>query len=299
MKYVTIATLTLLLIFNQTVSACERGPALIGSLDSDVIDEASGVVPSKMREKKLIWINDSGGRSELIGTSLTGEIEKRVHLKEFYNRDYEALANGPCPSDKTANCIYVGDIGEGFIFRWEFKVGIFKEADFWASSSIRPEKIIHFSYPDKAVDAEAMIVDSNGNINLFSKSGSGISEVFYLSLSGKIHRLGEINLNGKVAGTKGKGPKITDAALSFDEKKVLLLTYGDIVEFNKILIDQLPTRAPWIPGRDFSILKGPELPQQETLTYIDPAGSFIVSSEYTRKNEPQIYLYKCAQRIVN
>ncbi len=294
MTHFKTAIIATALISSSAFAVCQNWTSKkAGILDRRVISEASGLTASQMKKDKLIWSNDSGGRSELYATNMAGKVERTVALSGFSNSDYEALASGPCLSKKTDSCIYVGDIGDGIGWRSNFKVGIFKESDFWANTSIRPEKVLEYSNgPD---NSEAMIVTKDGKIILFSKDSSGITEVYQMTSSGKMSLLGKVNLNNILDESRGKGPRVTDASLSVDGKKVLLLTYGDIAEISIDLLLKPESRREWKKGVDYNIVKGPGLPQQETISYTADH-SFIVSTESPDGDAPAVLLYSCAKR---
>jgi hypothetical protein len=293
----TALTLAALMLTTQADAVCGKWTAKqSGSLDKRIIDEASGLIASKVKKEKFIWSNDSGGRSELYATGVSGKVERTVSLSGFSNTDFEAIANGPCISKKSENCIYVGDIGDGIGWRSTFKIGIFKENDFWTKTSIKPEKVISFSYPKGAENAEGMIVTRDGKITIFSKDSSGITQIYQLTSTERISHLGQVDLNKVLEGSRGKGPRITDASLSADEKRTLLLTYGDIVEVNTNLLLNPQSRRAWQRGTDYTVIKGPGLPQQETISYTEADNSFIVSTESPDGNAPAVLLYSCQSR---
>lgn len=262
----------------------------IGNLDNKIINEASGLVTSALQKGKLIWSNDSGGDSALFATNIDGKFIKMVKLVGFNNTDFEAIASGPCPSNQSDTCLYVGDIGDGIGWRSDFKVGIFKESDFWASSSIKPEQVINFSYPSRANNAEAMVVTPEGKILILTKT-EGSSQVFSLDLEGKVTKLAQVELTGIIGKSRGKEPRITDADVSKDGDKVLILTYGDILEVSMASLVGVSSKN-WIKGVDFNVVKGPSLPQQETIVYTADE-SFIVSTESPDSTPPEIHAYTC------
>jgi len=266
--------------------------AQVGSLDKNVIKEASGLVASTLQVGKFIWSNDSGNNAELFATGKDGKVARTVRLSGTENQDTEALAIGPCPSNKADSCIYVGDIGDGMGWRSSFEISIFKETDFWAKTVINPEKII--KYAASSTNAESMIVTNEGKIIIFTKNENGISKIFIIdSITGKPTHSSQVDLNPLIAGARGKGPRITDASLSPDGDKVLILTYGDILEINlETVLSTLPSKQ-WRKGIDYNVIKGPALPQQETITYVNSDKAFIMSSESPNGELPPVLLYSC------
>jgi hypothetical protein len=263
----------------------------VGSLDTRLIDEASGLTASVLQKDKLIWSNDSGNAGELFATARDGKVIRTVRVNGFGNNDWEAVASSPCPSNKAESCLYVGDIGDGIGWTSSFKIGIFKEADFWSKTSISPEKTVGYS---ASMNAEAMIVTAEGKIIVFSKNESGKTQIVMVdSITGKATNAGTLDLNPLIAGARGKGPRITDASLSPEGDKVLILTYGDILEISMDVLNRTLSSKDWRKGIDFNVIKGPALPQQETLTYFNSDKEFIVSTESPDGDVPPVVLYSC------
>lgn len=288
-----LAMVATLLVAGNSFAICQNWKSSkLGTLDTRNVSEASGLVASKMEPGKFIWTNDSGKSATLYATGTDGKVVRTVQLKNFSNTDFEAMSLGPCPENKTESCIFIGDIGDGIGWRSNFKIGIFKESDFWKNTSIAPVSTISYSYPRGDENAEAMFVTNDGKIIVLSKNESGVTESYLVESSARVTHLGSINLNNVVAGARGKGPRVTDASLSADGSKVLILTYGDIVEVNSSLITKPQPRTQWTKGTDYVVIKGPALQQQETITYTS-ANSFIVSSEVENGGVADIISYSC------
>ena len=278
----------------QAYVCTQWSPVKLGTLQRDTISEASGMVVSNLQKDKFIWTNDSGNSSDLYATDKVGKVVRTVRLNNFSNSDFEALSLGPCPSNRAESCIYVGDIGDGMGWRSSFKIGIFKEKDFFSSTSISPEKVINYSYPNGAQNAESMVVTAEGKIHIFSKNESGVTQIYAIdSVSSKISHLGQVSIKGIVADARGKGPRLTDASLSADNKRLLLLTYGDILEVDfDLFVSATPSKS-WRKGIDFNVIKGPAFPQQETITYVNAEGAFAMSTESPNGEAQDIIAYTC------
>jgi hypothetical protein len=288
-----IAFVTAMILANNAFAICSNWKSSkIGVLDTRSVSEASGLVASKLQAGKLIWTNDSGKSATLYASGTDGKISRTVQLKGFQNTDFEALALGPCLEKKSESCIFVGDIGDGIGWRSNFKIGVFKESDFWNNTTISPVNTISYSYPKGDENAEAMFVTNDGKIIVLSKNESGVSEIYNVESSARVTHLGSLDLNSIVAGARGKGPRVTDASLSADGAKVLILTYGDIVEVNAALVTKPLARTTWKKGTDYNVVKGPALQQQETIAYTS-ANSFVVSSEVENGGVADIISYSC------
>ncbi|WP_408098908.1 hypothetical protein ACJVC5_08310 [Peredibacter sp. HCB2-198] len=293
MRNLLMSSVVALTMTSSAFAICPQWTAKrVGSLDKNMIDEASGLVTSVLQKGKFIWVNDSGAEPVLYATGMDGKVVRKVKMANFPNTDFEAMAMGPCPSNRGESCIYVGDIGSGMGWRSSLKIGIFKEKDFWSFGSIRPEYVIETKYPNGVNNSEAMVVTPEGQI-LFLSKAEGNTQIFVIAPNGRMSLVASVDTTKMLTGTRGKGPLITDAAISPDGDKLLMLSYSDIIEVNlKSLVGI--TQRQWKPGVDFNVIKGPGLPQQETVTY-DGQNSFIISSESEEEADgaPQIYSYTC------
>ncbi len=291
-KFLSIVVLSSIITQSALAGVCSNWSSTkVGTLDTRLVSEASGLIFS---QGKFIWSNDSGGEAALYASGNDGRILRTVTVRNFSNTDFEALALGPCLDNQSERCIYIGDIGDGIGWRSNFKIGVFKEADFWNGTTISPVRTISYSYPRSAENAEAMVVTSDARIFIFSKSDSGISEVYQVEANARVTQLGAVNLNSIIGPARGKNPRITDASLSADGQRILILTYGDIVEVKADLMLK-PQRAAWKKDVDYKVVKGPGLPQQETITYLSN-DSFLVSTEIADARTADIYAYSCAVR---
>jgi hypothetical protein len=106
------------------LAACERGPRAtwardgepalretiaIGTLDSDALNEGSGIVASPSTPGLFWALNDSGNESDLFALTADGHVRGAVRIKGATNHDWEALGVGLCPEGQ---CLFVGDVGD-------------------------------------------------------------------------------------------------------------------------------------------------------------------------------------------
>ena len=146
----------------------------IGTIKSDAINEASGMVASR-KNKSILWVhNDSGNSATLYAVNHSGELCGTFHIKDANSRDWEDIAIGPGP-DKNTDYIYIGDIGDNRSRYSSVIIYRIPEPNVNADSSekefeIGPPETIELVYPDNPKDAETLIVDSlNGDIYIISK----------------------------------------------------------------------------------------------------------------------------------
>lgn len=136
-----------------------EGPYAVGQIQGTVIDEASGLVASRIHNDLLWTHNDSGDDPRIFALSTKGAIQCTVRLKGASNVDYEDIAIGPGP-EKNVNYLYVADIGDNESKRANIIVYRFAEPNVSGKTSIdvTPERI-QLTYPDGARDAEALFID--------------------------------------------------------------------------------------------------------------------------------------------
>lgn len=288
----TTATITFFLLTSVSAFAfCpEWKTSKVGELDTQYVSEASGLAKSKLHPELFIWSNDSGAPETLYASKADGKIVRSVNLQNFPNYDYEAMAIASCPQNKTESCIFVADIGDNREARAEYRIGIFKEADFWNETSISPIQVVKYLYPHGNSNAESLIVTPEGQMIVFSKHKSGVSRILSIDIEGSVKELGTLDMK-ELAGLESWGALITDAAISPDGQKVLLLTYSDILEFNlsSLLAE---TRKPFVKGIDYTIIKGLPLEQQETITYTSQ-DTFIIATEVETGGTAELISYAC------
>ncbi|MGH7657569.1 MAG: hypothetical protein ACREL6_04995, partial [Gemmatimonadales bacterium] len=135
-----------------------------GAFTDAQLKESSGVAVSRAYPGILWTVNDSGNGPWIFATDTTGRAVARIPL-DARNRDWEAIALGPCPR---GSCLYVGDIGDNGEGRKEIGIYRLVEPD-PADSSLRRVEHLRVSYPDGAHDAEALAVDLKGGVWLITK----------------------------------------------------------------------------------------------------------------------------------
>ena len=238
---------------------------------------------------------------------------KGKHLAEFTidgakHKDWEDLTMMSCPGEASKSCIAVGDIGNNRYNRPTMTIYIAKEPSHFKTSktAILPlYKKIEFSLDTDQQNFESL-TSFGENLYLISKM-DGNAEQRYPGEEGK-SILYKLDMKKKKANTIARldllktkefytrneqGESVlkvpnhyswaTAADLSRDGKKLVLLTYGTIFEYD--------LGAGGIDNPDFSnykIVKIPNQPQVEAVA-LNSYGTFVVS-EY--KHQP-IYKIGC------
>lgn len=259
-----------------------------GIVEDTLINEASGLVASQNNAQTLWTHNDSGddARLFLIGMK-DGSNQGEFQLEGIQNRDWEDIALGVDPRDGK-NYVYVAEIGDNeakydtkYIYR-------FPEPTISSNTPMREvipkEQIetITFQYPDGARDAEALLIDENGDIYVISKREAevGIYRASYpVSTSETItlKKLGTLPVTSVVAGD------VSSAG-------VLLKTYTDIylwektaagVSIEELLTQNSPVKLPYT--REV---------QGESIAWDTDGKGYFTLSEEAFGQEAVLYFYQ-------
>lgn len=208
-----------------------------GVFEDPLLLESSGVVRSRVMERVLFTINDSGNDPIIFAFDSTGKSLGRWPIPGIGNRDWEAMAAGPCPA---GSCLYIGDIGDNL--ERETTVTIYRVPEprrlnvFRRASSAAPLVVdsLVFHYPTGPHDAEAMWVDSTGTAFVVTKGRTGGVQLYRLSAAafeaGRL-ALAEMVQLVPIKPGRGLGGSVTDAALSPDGRRVAIRTYSDVYFF--------------------------------------------------------------------
>lgn len=134
----------------------------------DVV-ESSAAVRSPSFPGVFWTLNDSGNDARLFAFDAGGLDLGAVRLTGVTNRDWEAMAAGPCPEGR---CLYVADIGDNLarhpsVVVWRVAEPEPPGAD--RASAATPSARLELRYPDGPRDAEAIWVDADTTLWIASK----------------------------------------------------------------------------------------------------------------------------------
>jgi hypothetical protein len=136
-----------------------------GALSDRALAEASGLTPSS-RVPGVLWShNDSGNDPVLFALDATGARLGRVVVRGAKNRDWEAIATGPCPD---GSCLYIGDVGDNSARRDSVAIWRVREPLPADSMSARVE-LLSLRFPQGPRDVEAMWVGPDTTVWLVTK----------------------------------------------------------------------------------------------------------------------------------
>lgn len=185
------------------------------------VDEASGMADSKKNTGNL-WIEqDSGNPPDLSLLSYNGTIQKKVHIKDAENRDWEdmAIGNGPVNGE---NYIYVAETGDNNVHFPDYAIYRFAEPLPTEDTVYNWDKL-NFQYPDGSHDAEAILLDSDTKDIYIITKRDAKSKIYKLSYPQSTTTINTANPAGELSFTGAVG-----AAISFDGTELLVKTYNNV-----------------------------------------------------------------------
>ncbi len=232
---------------NNSPSSCIEfsGPEIMGSVESDLIDEASGLSASRKNSGVLWTHNDSGDQPRIFALNLTGEHLGIFNLLNAENNDWEDIAAGPGPVEGV-QYLYIGDIGDNSNDRSSISVYRMLEPAVDQDQTaitidISDVDKLEMQYPDgQAYDAETLLVDPvSGDIFIVTKNTSGSSIVF----RNPAPHTSDTAVVLEEVGAIGLGTSLFDAItagdISADGKKIILRSYSNAVILDRDISAEL------------------------------------------------------------
>lgn len=268
---------------NQVVlDSIYTGAQTIGQVgNSQLINEASGIVASHVHPHLLYTHNDSGSGAEIYMLDTLGDFLGKITLVDAKNRDWEDISMGP-GENPDLSYVYVGDIGDNNAKRDKIQVYRFPEPQLLEEEIlIKPEKFT-LVYPDGARDAETMMVDPvNGDLLILSKRDT--SNVLYRATADQLGK-GEVLLEKvmKLPITMAVGGDISSDGKQIAIKNYWVVYYWERFEGESIpdALARKPTQLPYKPE-----------PQGEAIGFSYKGDSYFTLSENRFRIEPVLYQY--------
>ena len=274
---------------------------LIGYLDLNHINEASGISASVQFPKRLYHVNDSGSGPFFYQTNLFGRDLKKIRINGFNPKDVEDLAYGKCGDDY---CLVIGDIGDNAKARSIVTFVLIKEEED-LGTVVDARHIVHAKYPDGPHNVEGMAMHPNGDLYLITKemnyslssaSRAGPAKVYRLKSSQllseaqgskRLSYVGSLDLPYHLGSYSNRGQIVTSFDISRDGKNILLLTYKAAIEIEIDLNAKVfPDFRRMKKGKNFQIIDLSILPQQEAITYLATEDAFIYNTELKWRRRP-------------
>jgi hypothetical protein len=260
-----------------------------GTLADPSLRESSGVARSHRIPGVFFSFNDSGNDPEIFALDSTGAALGRWPVPALKNRDWEAMASGPCPAGR---CLFIGDLGDNLEIRKYVTIYRVTEpatlATFRDKSAVEVAGVdsLRFRYPGGPRDVEAMWIDETGTPNVVSKGRSGPITLYRVSPrfgANKVQLAERVQVL-PITPQPALGQWVTDAALSPDGHRVAIRTYTMLYIFVRSPDGRLerPTRCG---------LAGLE-PQGEGVDWLDDGRLFLTSEASEGKPAP-VHVVRC------
>ncbi len=288
------------LVLGMLPSAALAGPCVewspperIGVLDTTMLPEASGIAASRAFPGRFYLNNDSGDGPYFYLTDARGGATTRVAVSGFAPRDVEDVAVGPCGG--ATSCVWLGDIGDNARTRGTVLFVAAAEQQTFAAE-VAPVRTVEARYPDGPHDAEAFAFHPDGDLYLITKEyrtatrtsePAGIYRLTAAALASAagtvptFERVGTIDLPSLIADAF-MNQVATAMDISADGKRVAILTYRNVVEWDEDLADGIEATGALRPGSEYSLTPTAPLLQAEAITYL-PTGDGVV---YTTEKTP-------------
>ncbi|MBC8263208.1 MAG: metallophosphoesterase, partial [Anaerolineales bacterium] len=184
-------SLAIALLLSHPLSAMADCPtfmdgAQLGTVESSLLTEISGVAASR-KNADVLWVhNDSGDSARIYAMSIQGKHLGVYNLVGASATDWEDIAVGPGPVEGQ-DYVYAGDVGDNT--RQRPSVTVYRVAEPSVSTSQDPVTVdlnsvdaLPMQYPGPSVyDCEALLVDPvSGDLFLVTKdrAGEGVAHVF-------------------------------------------------------------------------------------------------------------------------
>lgn len=269
-----------------------------GRIESDDLDEISGIAASRKRDDVLYVHNDSGDTPRFFAIDPHGRTSGEFELPIEDVSDVEDIATGPGPGGKSY--VYLGDIGDNIarmglgLGRSEIRVHRVEEPSLPATRGARQRlsrvETLRFVYPDHAHDAEALFVDPlSGDLFIVSKEGDGQSRVFRAAAPldpttpRKLEVVASLDFG---RGLLEGNTMVTAADISPDGGRILIRTYSKLFEWRRAQGQSVGAALRGIPRS----VPAPHEEQGEAVAFSRKQDGYFTVSEKTRQ---PIYFCAC------
>jgi hypothetical protein len=227
---------------------CSRlQPRVTGHVATPAATELSGLVLSRAHRGVLWTHNDSGDRARVFAVATDGRLLGEVAVTGAESFDWEDIAVGPEPGGHDA--LYVGDIGDNLAQRSDITVYRMQEPA--VGSGTATAERLTLRYPDRAHDAEALLVDpSSGALVIVTKDLSGRARL-YVAEDPSPDAVTTMRSAGSVS--LGNALPVTAGDVSADGGTIALRTYDRAFVWSRRRGESLVAamrRRPCTPGAD-------------------------------------------------
>ena len=158
-----------------------KAPVQVGTIAATGANGPSGIVASRAHPGVLYAQMDTGGPSTIFAMTTAGKALGEYTLTGVSQNDWEDIAVGKGPG--AGSYIYLGDIGDNSANRTQIQVYRVPEPEVSPTQAAVQQavtsEVLKFTYPDKAHNAETLLLDPvTGDIIIVTKETSGMSVVY-------------------------------------------------------------------------------------------------------------------------
>lgn len=262
---------------NEPEKPCDAWqlPTGVGVLEPAELDEASGLAASRVHPGVYFTHNDSGGTPELFAIDRTGALVGRWEIEGVENRDWEAIASGPCPRSEGA-CLYIGDTGDNLVAQEHVKLIVVREPAALGESRLEPLSVVEVRYEEGPRDVEALVVDREGDVYLIEKFGTGLEHGVWRVPSAAFSETGvTVGRLTTLTLSRGGDTFITDADLHPTNAWLLVRTYFGVHLFaGTTTLEALEAESLFIEGGEYGFEA-----QGEAIAWSADGSVFLTTSE--------------------
>ncbi|MBH15191.1 MAG: hypothetical protein CL871_03590 [Cytophagia bacterium] len=207
---------------------------IIGKIENNIIEEASGLVES-VENSNSLWTHNDGGDGPFLYliSSFDAKILKKISLVGIKNEDWEDLAIGPSILGDTSTYIYLGDIGDNKKNKTIKKIHFFREPKIKNFDNelieINDIKTISFYSEKKIENFETLMIDPNSKeLFLIAKNKKKKQNIYKIDTENI--EIDEIQKAKKYLTLNLKNLKgeITGGEISRNGQKCLIKTYKNV-----------------------------------------------------------------------
>jgi endonuclease/exonuclease/phosphatase family metal-dependent hydrolase len=264
---------------------------IVGTIENNDVDEASGLARSQ-RNPDVLWVINDDGPSVLHAIDATGGMLGRVNIKDASNRDWEDLASFTLDG---VPYLLAADIGDNDGKRKDVRFYVVEEPD-PGEKKVDYAWRVDFSYPGGPRDAESIAVDVENERVLVLTKRDIPARLYSVPLRPDSKKRQEATRLGAVGGLPQPSRRDVEFAsktdnyywqptsmdISDDGSRAVVLTYGGI-----FLFDRQPGTA-WddalkgIPA----VVSRTRNREAEAITFIMNGSALLVTLE--QRNSPLI-----------
>ncbi len=291
MQNTIIQTIILILVFTfTTVLSQEFGSRIdMGTIESNEINEASGIEASSKNPGVFWTFNDSGGENKIYAFSTTGKDLGSYKINGLSNVDWEDISIGPGPTENKYY-IYIGDFGDNGRNRTYKSIYRIVEPDVDSSqapvdTTLEGVTRLVFKYPDGVkYNAESLMIDPLNN-DVYVVLKDDVTRVFRATKPDSFHWVPDWIVDTlEVVDTLAFRSKANAADISDSGKEILIKDDNYVYYWYRNLNESIKETLAKIP----KVLPYVKEPNGEGICWAPDSSGYYTFSEGLH---PHLYFY--------